>query len=258
MRVRVRVVHFRPEEAGPLLAACRAGGFTVEFEPGGYSALARAIRTSPPDVVLIDLSRMPSHGREVACALRNTKYARHIPLVFAGGEPEKVEGIRKLISDAVFATVKGVAAGIQRAAAKNNASPVVPPSSMERYSDRTTAQKLGIKEGMTVGVFNAPRDYVSALGVLPRDVELVEDPDSVHALTLWFVTEPREYRAAIGAMRRIAGRTKLWVIWHKASAGGNLTDKTVREFANEVGLVDYKICAVDKRWSGMALAVKKK
>jgi hypothetical protein len=256
--MRVRVVHFRPEEAEPLLEVCRAGGFTVEFEPGGYTIFARAIRTAPPDAVVIDLSRMPSHGREFACAMRNTKYGRGIPLVFAGGEAEKVEGIRKLIPDAFFVPVKGVAAGVRRAAAKKNLNPVVPPSSMERYSGRTTAQKLGIREGMTVGVFNAPRDYVSALGVLPRDVELVEDPDDVQPLTLWFVTEPREYRAAIGAMRRIAGRTKLWVIWHKATAGGNLTDKIVREFANEVGMVDYKICAVDKRWSGMALAVKKK
>ena len=251
------MIHFRPEEAGALVDACRAGGFTVEFEPGGYAALARAIRTSPPDVVLIDLSRMPSHGREVACALRNTKYARHIPLVFAGGEPEKVEGIRKLIPDAVFTTVKGVAGAIGRAAAKKNANPVVPPSSMERYGGRTTAQKLGIKEKTTVGVHNAPRDYVSALGALPPDAELVEDPEEVHPLTLWFVSEPREYRAALGAMRRMAGRTKLWVIWHKAAAGGKLTDRIVREFANEAGLVDYRICAVDKRWSGMALAVKK-
>jgi CheY-like chemotaxis protein len=256
--MRVRVVHFRPEEAEPLLAACRAGGFSVEFEPGGYTVMTRAIRTSPPDVVLIDLSRLPSHGREVACWLRNTKYARHIPLVFVGGEPAKMDGIRKLIPDAVFTSVKGAAVGIKRAAERANVSLVVPPSSMERYSNRTTAQKLGIKEEMTVAVFNAPRDYVNALGPLPRDVELVEDPEEVQALTLWFVREPREYRAAIGAMRRIAGRTKLWVIWHKATAGGSLTDKMVREFANEVGLVDYKICAVDKRWSGMALAVKKK
>jgi hypothetical protein len=249
--------HFRPEEAGPLLEACRAGGFKVEFEPGGYTTLARAIRTTPPDAVLIDLSRMPSHGREIACALRNTKYARHIPLVFVGGEPEKVEAIRKLIPDAEFTTVKTVAAGIKRATAKKNMNPVVPPDSMDRYSGRTTAQKLGIKEGMTVAVFNPPRDYASALGALPADVELVEDPDDLHPLTLWFVTDPREYRAALGAMRRLAGKTKLWVIWHKATAGGNLTDKIVREFGNEVGLVDYKICAVDKRWSGMAFAVKK-
>jgi hypothetical protein len=208
-------------------------------------------------VIVIDLSRLPSHGREVGIAWRSAKYSRHIPLVYAGGDPEKVGAIRKLLPDATYTMVNRVAAAIQTAVRKPVATPIVPLTAMERYGARTAAQKLGIKEAMTVAVFNPPRDYVSAIGELPADVELIEDPEDIHPLTLWFVSDPREYRAALPAMRWLAGKSKLWVIWHKATAGGNLTDKIVREWANEKGLVDYKICAVDKRWSGMLFAVKK-
>ena len=48
---------------------------------------------------------------------------------------------------------------------------------MERYGSRTVAQKLGIKEGSTVAVIDAPRDYAAALGELPAGVEIVEDPE---------------------------------------------------------------------------------
>jgi hypothetical protein len=52
-------------------------------------------------------------------------------------------------------------------------------------------------------------------------------------------------------MRDLAGRTKLWVLWPKQKA---LTQALIREGAVAVGLVDYKICAVNETWSAMALA----
>jgi hypothetical protein len=131
---------------------------------------------------------------------------------------------------------------------------------MERYGSRTAAQKLGIKAGATAAVIDAPRDYAVVLGELPEGAELVEDPDSVHAVTLWFVRDFREYQAGLRDMRAIAARTKLWVVWRKGGADRTkpvLTDKLVREAANEAGLVDYKICAINAQWSGMAFARRK-
>ena len=43
-------------------------------------------RANPPAAFVIDLSRMPSHGRDVAIALRGYKGSRHTPLVFVEGE----------------------------------------------------------------------------------------------------------------------------------------------------------------------------
>ena len=101
---RVRIVHWKAPEAGPLIEACRACGFEVEYDDVKGGELVKMIREKPPDAFVIDLTCLPSHGREVAIYLRRTKYARHIPLIFVDGEPEKVEAIRWQLPDATFTT----------------------------------------------------------------------------------------------------------------------------------------------------------
>jgi hypothetical protein len=253
---RVRIVHWRGSEAAPLIETCQAGGFEVEHDEMAFPRLVRALLDSPPDAVIIDLTTRPSHGRDTALALRRRKTTRYLPLVFVEGEPEKVEAIRKLLPDAVYAPVKQVCPRLRKALAKPLVNPVVPANPMAQYASRTVAQKLGIRAGSSVGILNPPRDYASAIGDLPENVDLVEEPDEVQSITLWFVQEPRAYEAGLRRARAIAARSKLWVIWRKGLANG-LNQNTVREGANEVGLVDYKICAVGERWSGMAFSPRK-
>ena len=112
---RVRIIHWRAAESGPLIEACRAGGFEVEFDDVPFPALAKHIRHHQPDALVIDLTRLPSHGREVAMAIRRTKFSRHIPIVFVDGEPEKVAMVRSQIPDATFATRKQLCARIKAA-----------------------------------------------------------------------------------------------------------------------------------------------
>jgi hypothetical protein len=253
---RVRVVHWKPAEAEPLLEACRAAGHEVEYDPGDLPSTARTIRRTLPEALVIDLSRAPASGRELAFTIRHTKYTRQIPLIFVGGDPEKVEAIRNHLPDAVFTSIKRVASGIRTACKQVLTNPAMPPVLMERYGFRPAAQKLGIKDG-SVALYDAPRDYVSILGNIPEGVELIEDPEDIHPVTLWFVRDPRDYQAELPHKRALAGRSKLWIIWTKGATNG-LTGNFVREAAIEVGLVDYKICAVDARWSGMLFALKKK
>lgn len=253
---RVRIVHWKAPEAPPLIEACRACGVEVEYDDAKFGTLAKLIREKPPDAIVIDLSCIPSHGRDTAIAFRQTKYARHIPLVFVDGEPAKVDAIRRLLPDAVFTIRKQLCSRIKSVCGQRIEAPVIPPGVMESYGSRTVAQKLGIKAGSTVAVIDAPRDYAAALGELPADVELVEDPSAVHAVTLWFVRDPRVYQAGLRRMQAIADRTRLWVVWRKGSTNG-LTQYVVRESAIEAGLVDYKICAVNEQWSAMAFARRK-
>ena len=96
--MRVRVVHWKDSEAEPLLQACRDCGFEVEYTAKDLPLIARAIRTTMPDALIIDLTRLPSHGRELALAVRSRKYSRGIPIVFVDGAPEKVEAIRRTAS----------------------------------------------------------------------------------------------------------------------------------------------------------------
>jgi hypothetical protein len=257
--LRVRIVHWRAPEAAPLIEACRACGFEVDYDDVKFNELPKLIRAKPPDALVIDLSCLPSHGRDVAIAFRRSKYTRHIPLILVNGAPEKAEAIRQRLPDATFTTSasrRELCSRIKSACAKPVVDPVIPPGPMEGYESRTVAQKLGIKKGAAVAVIDAPRDYAALLGELPSEVELLEDPDSVESVTLWFVRDPRVYRAEVNRMQAIAHRTKLWVVWRKGSTNG-LTQYLVREAANEAGLVDYKICAVNAQWSAMAFARRK-
>jgi hypothetical protein len=200
---------------------------------------------------------MPSHGREAGIFLRGSKSTRHIPILFVGGAPDKVEAVRKVLPDAIYASPETLIRNIARA--KPPAAPVVPPQMMDRYGGRTAAQKLGIKEGASIGVVDPPRDYASAVGALPRGAVFHEQPRQPCSVTLWFVEDPESFHAALRRMRAIAECTKLWVLWPKKTARPNsgLDENLIRNAAMAVGLVDYKVCAVDKTWSALAFAARK-
>ncbi len=253
---RVRIIHWKAEEAGPLIDACRACGYEVEYEDVPFPLLAKTIRKNQPDALVIDLTRLPSHGREAAMAIRRTKYSRHIPIVFVDGETEKVEAVRKQLPDATFTTRKQLCSRIKAACANPVPNPVAPPPVMERYASRTKAQKLGIKPGSTVAVIDPPRDYEAVIGDIGEDIELIENPASVHPVTLWFVRDPQAFLSALRRMRAIADKTRLWVVRPKGPKS-LLNETFLRGAANEVDLVDYKICAVDAHWTGMVFARRK-
>jgi CheY-like chemotaxis protein len=251
----VRVIHWRAAEAGALLEECRKAGFEVDYVEGDGAAITRAIRARVPDGLVIDLSRKPSHGREVGIWLRRAKATRGVPIVFVGGEPEKVESVQALLPDAAYCEVGAVGAALRRVVqgGAGRRDFVTPPGIMERGLAKTAAQKLGIATGAAVRVVEAPRDFPELLGAVPEGVTFQED---AAPLTLWFVEGRAALLGSLREMRLAAASTKLWLVWRKGN-GREVTQNVLRETAREVGLVDYKICSVDARWSGMLFARKR-
>jgi CheY-like chemotaxis protein len=251
---RIRLIHWKAGEAAPLLEALRAAGYVVDYDEDVASEGFRAIRTSPPDAFAIDLSRLPAQGREVATFFRRQKATRHIPIVFVGGAPEKVEATRKVLPDAVYTVPGRLRSALRAALAIRPTNPVVPTQMMERYASRSAAQKLGIREGTAAALIDPPRNYASVIGGLPVGAALEEGPAAGCPVTLWFVHDGAECREALPGMRKLAARTKFWILWRK---GSGVTQQFLRESAAAVGLVDYKICSVDATWSAMLFARRK-
>ena len=254
----VRVIHWKAVEAGPLIDACRGAGLAIDYLEHDGGAITRAIKVKIPDVIVIDLSRLPSHGREVAVWLRSAKSTREIPIAFVGGDPAKVAAIRQVLPDATYCDLGDVAAVVKRLARPSKAGRrevVMPPAMMERGIGKSASQKLGIEAGAAVTVIEPPRDFPDLLGVVPDSVDFLEEDDA--PTTLWFVHDREGLLNSLRRMRTLAGRTKLWLLWRKGSSGNGLTQNTLRETTREVGLVDYKICSVDSRWSAMLFALKK-
>jgi len=253
---RVRLFHWKSKEAEALIAKLRAAGFEAVHRAETQSPSVRELKESGAVAVVIDLSRLPSHGKYVGAWVRGAKSTRHIPLVFVGGEAEKVAAIKKQMPDAVYSSIAGVGAALKKAIAQPPSDPVVPRQMMETAPGRTAAQKMGIREGSTVGLIDPPADYVKVLGVLPKGVTLEEDSRRGCPVTAWFVHDPGEYEAALPSRRLLAARSRLWILWQKGRRDG-LNGNFVREAALAVGLVDYKICSLDGVWTGMVFAVKK-
>jgi CheY-like chemotaxis protein len=256
---RVCLFHWNAEEARPLLTVLQAAGHSVELR--GTMASFREVRDRPPDAFVIDLSRLPSHGRELAVFIRGSKSTRHVPIVFVEGEPEKVERVRKLLPDAAYTSLARLRSAVKSALANPPANPVKAAQMMDRWSHRTTAQKLGIAKDTRVAVIEPPSGYAQALGELPEGAWFEEDA-SLEQITedcpvsLWFVHGVPEFHAALPSMRRLAARTRLWILWRKNKRDG-LDGNFIRAGCVAVGLVDYKICSVNEIWSGMVFAVKK-
>jgi CheY-like chemotaxis protein len=256
--LRIRLIHWRADEGAPRIAALRAAGYEVEFENLTGPDLLRKIRTHPPDAVVIDLTRLPSHGREYATALRGSRATRYIPLVFVDGDPSKVDSIREKLPDAIYATSADLAEKIQAAVAQPPTHPVVPPAMMDRYRSRPVVQKLGIAAGHRVFVVDPPPRYERLLDPLPEGVEFTEETARGCAVSLWFVTDPNRYASSLRRMREVAARSKLWIVWPKGENGRRLglAQPLIRQTAMDAGLVDYKICSVNDYWTAMLFAVK--
>ena len=165
----IHLIHSNAKEAQQRIAGLEQAGYRVS---GGVPAPPnlREIRESPPAVVLIDLTRSPSAGRDVAVWLRTTKATRHTPIVFVEGEPEKVERVRKLLPDATYTTWSRIRGSLKRALANPLADPVVPASNLAGYSGTPLPKKIGIKPGSVVALAGAPADFEQTLGALPDGV----------------------------------------------------------------------------------------
>jgi CheY-like chemotaxis protein len=252
---RVRLIHWKAAEAAKYIDRLSAAGHDVEYDEQFSPAMLRSWRESPPAAFVIDLSRLPSHGREIAIALRQYKATRRIPIVFSEGAEEKIEKTRALLPDAVFCEFSKLSSTLRKALATSPKDVVVPDAMMKRYASRSTAQKLGIKERSAVMVVDPPRDILIVLGDLPADVEFVE---TKAAVTVCFAHEPHSLRIRISELRGVAGESKLWICWRKGkSAEGGVSERLVRETGISLGLVDYKICSLNEVWSGILFARKR-
>lgn len=258
--LRVKLIHWK-DEAIERAAKLREAGFAVDVEPLQGAGSLKHLREDPPVAFVIDLSRLPSHGREVALALRQTKATRAIPLVFVDGEDEKVRRIRLLLPDATFTKWKKIGRDLRRAIASPRREPVMPPNAPAGYSGTPLPKKLGIKEGSAVGLFGAPKDFKHTLGELPAGARLQANPraGSRCDVVLCFAKSMKELAARTKTAVKRSSDSGLWLIWPKKTSGvvSDLSEDRVRNAGLAAGWVDYKVCAVDATWSGLKFARRK-
>jgi hypothetical protein len=239
------VIHRNLAEATARASRLCADGFDatpyMSFGTRGF----RFIRAAPPDAILIDLTQLPSYGKAMGVVLRENKLLRAIPLVFLEGDPEKAALVRAVLPDAVFAPWVRVAAAIHRAIRRATAEPMAPVSPR-----RPLLTKLGISDGKRVALLHAPKGFQLPEGSWKRGTR--DNADVILA----FYTSPaslgRDLPALAGTMRK---GVRFWLVWPKRSgaASSDLSLPRIAEMVVLYGLTGYKICAVDEKWSGIAI-----
>ena len=256
-RYRVRLVHWKPAEAADKVEILRSAGCDVTYEELSPSSF-KEMRANPPDAVVIDLSRIPSHGRDVGVGLRSYKDTRHVPLVFVGGDPEKVERIRQLLPDAVYTAWDRIRDVLGKAIAHPPKTPVKPSSTMAGYEGAPLPKKLGIQTNAVISLIDAPAGFESAIPDLPDGVSFVRDEPRVNDLAIWFVRSQKDLERRLNQVKRQVGKGGLWIAWPKRASGvpSDLSQASVRKIGLDSGLVDYKVCSIDRTWSGLKFALR--
>jgi CheY-like chemotaxis protein len=256
----VRLVCWDEELARQRVQSLAGCGFEIDGSRLTPSGLVGQFKKLAPAVVLIDLDRLPSHGREVAGALRQSPSTRHIPIVFAGGAPEKLERIRRELPDAVYVDWKNAARALKKAAANPPVNPAKPVSHMQRYQGSGLITKLGLKPDLKVALIAAPEGFEELVGDWPAGIEIQPRFDSRTELAIWFVRSARELAAITDLLGvKLRRGVSAWICYPKQSGRYKVDfqGNDVRAACLEVGLVDYKICSIDADWSAMKFTRKK-
>lgn len=252
----VCLIHWRVQEAEKEVQRLEDAGFAVDSDPLGdatFPEFLRRLDANPPDAFVIDLSRMPAQGRDIGVALRRRKSTRGIPLVFIGGEKEKVARIQELLPDASYTEWDEADEALRRAIETPPAQPTVPDSAFAAYAGKSLVEKLGIKPHAHVALVAAPKGWEETLGALPEGVRLTAGVQSHPDLALWFARSRRDLEDSILTLAATAAECPVWIAWPKkaSSVRSDLSQTTVREIGEGAGLVDYKIASLNDTWSGL-------
>ncbi len=254
---RIRLIHWNVDQAKRRMTQLGAHGYKVEYAPLDAKEL-QAIRANPPDAIIIDLTRSPSQGRDLGINLRMYKDTRYVPLVFAGGAPDKVARVRDLLPDATFTDWVVIDADMKKAISAPPKDPVVPDSVFAAYAGTPLPKKLGIKADARVTLIDAPEDFENTLGELPEGVVLIRG-DGEGDVHLWFTRARSDLEIRIQRMGELAASGPLWIIWPKKTSklASDLTQPVVRQAGLDSGLVDYKVCSLDDTWTGLCFTRRK-
>ena len=123
------------------------------------------------------------------------------------------------------------------------------------YSGTPLAKKLGIKEGFTIQVFNSPKHYIEFFVDFPDQIKIAGQSlddntiDFIHIFAKSLEVLEGSFTTALPGLKK---NGILWISWPKKSSKipTDLDKSLIRNFGLNNGLVDTKVAAIDKNWSG--------
>jgi len=257
--VHIRLFHWNITEAEEKTLILKSSGYEVDYEPYPPKAL-KQLRNNPPAAVIIDLSRLPSQGRDIAVNILHAKATRNIPIIFVEGDPQKVQQIKTHVPDAVYTHYGQIDEALKNAFTDPPKIQQIPKSIFDPYKQASLAKKLGIKPNSTLVLVDAPDGFTKTLGELPQNVTIQNKLSNKSDIVILFATEQENLRSQIiEIINELPPEGKLWIAWQKqgSKTATNVTQTTVRKTGLASGLVDYKICRIDQEWTALLFTRRK-
>lgn len=132
---------------------------------------------------------------------------------------------------------------------------------MTKNDETPLPKKLGIEEGTTITLLNAPNYFDFDLGDLPAGVEVHRDADAGPA-DIYLIFAARAAEAERGferAITQLPADGAIWFAWPKRSSGRDtdIDGNTLRELFLPSGMVDNKVCSIDDTWTALRFVVRK-
>ena len=255
----VRLISNHPK-VGERAQMLSGDGFVVDASPlEKLSSVVGEMARLNPLLLVLDLDKTPSRGREIAIALRTSRAARHIPILFAGGLPDKVERIRREIPDVHFAEWIDAGQALRQILKHPQKMPAAIPQ--RSYAATPLSTKLGIRARTQVALVGSPDGFEEMLGELPEGAGLGGRVTAKTELALCFV---RSWAELSGTVDLLAGQlpvgASVWIVYPKRGSrhASDLNENVVRDAGLAAGLVDYKVCSVDAEWSALKFAHRKR
>lgn len=250
---KLKLIHWKAEELEEREAALESAGFLVDSNLKGGAAIFKQLASENPAAIIIDLSRLPSQGRDFAILVRKRKATRQIPLIFVAGDVEKVNQVKLLLPDAWYTSWDHIASTLREAIQNPVDDPFVPESAFAGYAGKSLVDKLGIKPGMKIVVINEPAGFVENLEYLPAGLQIDNGIVQECDLSIWFSRTSEELERQIIQIMVQSQSSPVWIAWPKQKSSGSkdLTQQVVRKIGLTNGFVDYKICSFDETWSGL-------
>ena len=128
------------------------------------------------------------------------------------------------------------------------------------YSGTPLAKKLGVKDGQRTWRFQMPAAVAQEIALGGAEPALLQSPASGLEMAHVFVTSRAELSKLLAELRTLLTPDGMvWVSWPKKAAkvATDITEDVVRAEALPLGFVDVKVCAVDDKWSGLKLVIRK-
>ena len=119
---------------------------------------------------------------------------------------------------------------------------------MAGYSGTPLIQKLGINEGLTVGILNMP-NYDLDLGDLPPEVQIHRGEFPADIYIVFAERSDEAERGFQTAITSLPPDGAIWVFWPKKSSGvdTDLTEQTLRDLFLPTGMVGQQSGAQSTR-----------